>query len=325
VIPYIEVVAGFALLLLGGELLVRGAVAAARRLGISPLFVGLTIVAFGTSAPEMFVCLIAALKGAPAISVGNVVGSNIANILLILGVAAVIFPISRHRRSLYRDGTVMLVATGLFVLLARAGTLGLWHGAVMLLGLLLYLAYSYQTDRRDQQAASEIVKEVEELRQAGQPQWLAWVKLAGGLAGVVVGSKILVDGGVVIARQFDIPEAVIGLTMFAVGTSLPELATSAIAAYRKHSDLALGNVVGSNIFNLLSVMGVVAVVTPVAVPEQIIRFDLWVMLGVSVVFLALAFALRRLGRVIGGLFLLAYAAYVVALFAGVSGVPPAAG
>lgn len=319
-IAYVQVLAGLVLLLLGGEFLVRSAVALADRLGMSPLFIGLTIVAFGTSAPEMVVSLIAVLEGAPAIAVGNVVGSNIANILLILGTAALIYPVACHLHVIRRDGAAVLAATILFAVLSLTGTLTVVQGSIMLVCLVGYLAYSYWRDRGDQKAVAEMAQEVEEMSGAGtQPTWLVLVKLAGGIAGVVFGSNVLVHGGVAIAHQFGISEAVIGLTIFAIGTSLPELATTAVAAWHKHSDLALGNVIGSNIFNLLAVMGMVSLVAPVPMPEQIARFDLWVMLGVTLAFGVVAIILRRISRPMGATFLVLYAAYVVMLFAGVSG------
>ncbi|MDJ0893720.1 MAG: calcium/sodium antiporter [Alphaproteobacteria bacterium] len=318
-IPYLQVLAGLVLLLLGGELLVRSAVALARRFGVSPLFVGLTVVAFGTSAPELVVCLVAVLENAPAIAVGNVVGSNIANILLILGTASLIYPIACPARFLQRDGTMVLGATALFSLLMAGGVFDFRYGLIMLICLFGYLSYSYMRDRRDQQATVEIIREVEEMRTPGQPTvWIA-MKLIAGIGGVVLGSDWLVAGGVTVAREWGVPEAVIGLTMFAIGTSLPELATSAVAAWHKHSDLALGNVIGSNIFNMLAVMGVVAVIVPVEVPDQIVRFDLWVMLGVTVGFLALAYTLKHITRPLGILFLVLYVAYVASLYLGVSG------
>lgn len=316
---YVSVLAGFVLLLAGGEVLVRGGVALARHLGVSPLLVGLTVVAFGTSAPELVICLIAALEGAPAIAVGNVVGSNIANILLIVGVSALIYPIAVSRRSIKRDGTVVVISALLFSLLAMTGVLGFWHGLVMVISLLLYLAYSYVSDKRDSEAAAAIEREIEEMGPAAEPVWKSLMLLGFGLGAVIWGSDLLVDGAVAAARDFGISEAVIGLTLIAIGTSLPELATGVVAAYRKHSDLAFGNVVGSNIFNTIGVMGVVAVATPVEVPSQIVHFDLWVMLGVTLAFMGGAYLLRRVGRLTALVYLLGYGAYVAAQFLGMSG------
>ena len=315
---FLEVAGGLVLLLFGGEFLVRGAVALADRLGVSHLVIGLTVVAAGTSAPELVVCLIAALEGSPGIAVGNVIGSNIANILLILGVAGLICVLPVNRRSLYRDGSVAIFAAILLAVISMTGTIERWHGFLMLICLVAYLGFCYRSDRRSRKAQASMDVEIEELAGKDRRLWLLLLYLFGGLAGVLVGSDLLVDGATEVARAAGVSEAIIGLTLVALGTSLPELATGIIAARHKHTDLALGNVLGSNIFNILAIMGVVAVTQPLAVPAEIIAFDLWAMLGVTIAFLAVAFLARRIGRPVAVVFLLAYAAYVLALYAGVS-------
>lgn len=306
------------LLLFGGEYLVRGAVALADRLGVSHLVIGLTVVAAGTSAPELMVGLIAALEGSPGIAVGNVIGSNIANILLILGVAGLICVLPVNQRSLYRDGTVAIFAAALLTVMSVTGTIERWHGILMLVCLFAYLGFCYRSDRSDRQAQASIGTEIEELAGKDRRLWLVLVFLFGGLAGVLLGADLLVEGATEVARAAGISEAIIGLTLVALGTSLPELATAITAARHGHTDLALGNVLGSNIFNILAIMGVVAVTQPLAVPAEIIAFDLWAMLGVTVVFLGVAYLTRRIGRPVAVVFLLAYAAYILALYAGVS-------
>jgi len=306
------------LLLFGGEFLVRGAVALADRIGVSHLVIGLTVVAAGTSAPELVVGLIAALEGSPGIAVGNVVGSNIANILLILGVAGLICVLPVNRRSLYRDGTAAIFAAALFVVISMTGTIQRWHGILMLICLVAYLGFCYRSDRRSQAARTSLDAEIEELAGEGRHLWLSLAYLLGGLAGVLLGSDLLVEGATEVARAAGMSEAVIGLTLVALGTSLPELATAIIAARHKHTDLALGNVLGSNIFNILAIMGIVSVTQPLAVPPEIMAFDLWAMLGVTVAFLAVAFFARRIGRAVAVVFLLAYAGYILALYTGVS-------
>ena len=236
--------------------------------------------------------------------------------MLILGVSALIFPIACDPRFLQRDGSMVLASTLLFAGLAMTGELGASAGLVMLICLIGYLSYSYRRDRRDQQATAAVAREVEELGPLTQPTYLMVGKILGGIAGVIVGSELFVVGGVEIARQFGISEAVIGLTMFAIGTSLPELVTAAVAARHQHSDLALGNVVGSNIFNLLAVMGVVAVVHPIAIPARILQFDLWIMVAVTLVFVGIAYLLRRISRPMGFTFLLLYVIYVTTLYVG---------
>jgi len=317
-IVFLQVAGGLALLLFGGEFLVRGAVALADRIGVSYLLIGLTVVAAGTSAPELVVCLIAALEGSPGIAVGNVIGSNIANILLILGTAGLICALPVNRRSLYRDGTVAIFAAILFAVMAATGTVERWHGILMLVCLVAYLSFCYRSDRRSRVAKAVIEVEIKELAGKDRRLWLVLILLFGGLAAVLIGSDLLVDGATEVARAAGISEATIGLTLVALGTSLPELATGITAARHKHTDLALGNVLGSNIFNILAIMGVVAVAQPLDVPAEIIAFDLWAMVGVTVIFLALATFARRIGRSTAMVFLLAYAAYVVALYAGVS-------
>lgn len=311
---FLEIAGGLLLLLAGGEILVRGSVALASRLGVSPLVIGLSVVAFGTSAPELVVCLIAALQNAPAIAVGNVVGSNVANILLVLGAAGLIYPIQRHARSLYRDGSVAIGATVLLVALSYAGVIEAWHGVVMLLLLGLYLVSCYWTDRRDRQAIAEVEREVRELEADHVSIWVAALLFAGGLAGVLVGSDILVDGAVGLAATAGISQKVIGVTVVALGTSLPELAISVVAAVHKRTDMALGNALGSNIFNVLAILGTVSLVRPVVVPPEVLSLDIWVMLAAIVVFVPLAAFSRHVGRAPSFLFVVAYAAYLLLQF-----------
>ncbi len=318
----LEIGGGVALLLVGGNLLVRGSVDLARRLGVSPLVIGLTVIAFGTSAPELLVSLIAALEGAPGVAVGNVVGGNIANILLILGVAGLIYPVGWKPRSLYRYGLVTIFATVLFVVLCMTGRIESWHGALLLMCLGGYLAYTYSGERGTRETAQAYEREVAEIGQDHDPLTQALMRLGLGFAGVILGAELLVDGAVVLARVAGVSEAVIGLTLVAVGTSVPELVTSAVAAFRRHTELALGNVLGSNVFNMLGVMGAVSVVTPVAVPDEMRRFDLWVMMAVILAFVPLGIRARRIGRPLALAFLALYAAYVAAQFVGFSSIVP---
>lgn len=314
----ISLIAGLVLLPVAAEVLVRGAVGLANRAGISPLVVGLTVVAMGTSAPELVVCIDAALRGAPGIAFGNVIGSNIANILLILGVAALIRPVTCEPKSFLRDALVMLAATALFTAATLSGWLLRWQGIGMVALLAAYLVYSYWRERTGQDIADAHVEEVEELdtfKKTALP--LVLLLVAVGLGGTIWGAHLLVDGAVEIARSFGVPEEVIGLTVVAVGTSLPELATAGMAALRGHNDVALGNVVGSNIFNLLGIMGITAIVEPIPAPAQVIGFDLWVMGGVSLLLVPFMLTGSRLGRVEATVFLVAYTAYVGVLFVGV--------
>jgi cation:H+ antiporter len=310
---YAFLVAGLVLLLGGGELLVRGAVGLAQRLGVSPLVIGLTVVGFGTSTPELVACIEAVLLGAPAIAVGNVVGSNIANVLLILGVAAALRPLVTRRRSFQRDGPVLLAATILLVALCQYEVIGRTAGSVAVAGLLAYLLYSYVAERRLMAAGHSPSAAGDEAAIGGGSLPLALLATVLGIAAVLLGARLLVLSAVELARLWGISEAVIGLTLVAVGTSLPELATVAAAAWRNQGDVAFGNIVGSNIFNSLGIIGITALVEPIAVPATIAGFDVWVMLGVVGILVVFAVTGWRVSRSEGVVLLLAYAAYLAYL------------
>lgn len=315
---YLLVAAGLILLLAGAEFMVRGAVALARRLGVSLMLIGLTIVAYGTTAPEFVVSLEAALAGLPGIAFGTVVGTNIANILLILGTAGLITPILCRPGALRRDGAIVVGASLLFVGFARYGAIAAWQGALMVAILFAVTGICYWTERREGAAAAH-AHEAEEVHQLPQTIGLTLAFMIGGLAGVILGSQLLLEGAVSVARTLGVSEAVIGLTLIAIGTSLPELATAVVAAYRRHPELALGNVLGANIFNILGVMGTVSLVTRLQVPTKIVDFDLWVMLGVTMFFVAWMIFTRRLGRPMALAFLAVYGAYVAVQYLAMPG------
>lgn len=317
---YGMVALGLVLLLVGGEALVRAAVALADRLGVSRLVIGLTVVAFGTSAPELLVCIQAALEDAPGIAIGNVVGSNIANVLLVVGLPALIAPFMCERGVMRREGLVMVGATVLVMGIAWYDGVRFWPGLLLLLLLIGFLFNAYRQARRD--GVDSLGSEVEELGEGVPGNPLIILLLMGvGIAGLVAGSHLLVEGARDIARAAGVSEEVIGVTLVALGTSLPELATSTVAAFRRHGDVAIGNVLGSNIFNILGILGITAMVSHIPVPAQMLSFDLWVMLGAALVLFPFAWARIPVGRVAGLVFLLAYAGYVVAQFQGVSGMP----
>lgn len=315
---YLLVAAGLILLLAGAEFMVRGAVALARRLGVSLMLIGLTIVAYGTTAPEFVVSLDAALAGLPDIAVGTVVGSNIANVLLILGTAGLIAPILCQPGALRRDGAILVGASLLFVGFAWYGAIAAWQGALMVAMLFAVTGICYWTERREGAAAAH-AREAEEIHHLPRTYGLTLAFLIGGLAGVILGSHLLLEGAVSVARTLGVSEAVIGLTLVAVGTSLPELATAVVAAYRRHPELALGNVLGANMFNILGVMGTVSLVTRLQVPTKIADFDLWVMLGVTMFFVAWMIFTRRLGRPLALVFLAVYGAYVAVQYLAMPG------
>lgn len=312
-----KMIFGFALLFGGAEFMVRGAVALAKRLGVSTLVIGMTVVAMGTSMPELIVSLNAALSSAEGLAVGNVVGSNIANILLILGVSALIAPISVRPQGLMKEGVLLLAGSLIFAGLAWRGTLDLFAGVVLSTLFVGFLFYSYYREKRGNQAADIHILEVEDIGNPPKTNAGIWVEILGGMAVLITGSELLVSGGVGIAREAGVSEEVIGLTLIAFGTSLPELAASAMSAWRGHAEVALGNIVGSNMFNLLLVIGTVSLIRPLPVADRIMRFDIGVMLVASVALLPILSGGRTFGRIKAALFLAAYGAYIGAQIYGV--------
>ncbi len=287
-------------LFFGGEALVRGAVGVARRLSLPPLLIGLTVVGFGTSTPELLVSVDAAWRGVPDIAIGNIVGSNIGNILLIVGLSALIWPIRVRGGTLRRDTAVMMAAALILIPAFWFGEMGRLSGAVLVAGLIAYLVWAYIKPGADTAEADSATM---------LPLWQAALWVAAGLVALMVGARFLVDGAVIIARGYGISEAFIGLTIVAVGTSLPELATSLIAAFRRQSEIAIGNIVGSNIFNVLGILGVTALIAPIPVAGRFLNFDLPVMIAASVVLTGLLLR-PRVGRLMGIGLLLAYLGYV---------------
>ncbi|MHC8508825.1 MAG: calcium/sodium antiporter [Rhodospirillales bacterium] len=312
---YLKVAGGFILLLAAADVMVRGAVAAALKLGVTPTVIGMTIVAIGTSAPELFVGVQAALGGAPGLALGNVVGSNIANVLLILGCAALIAPIAHE--PMKRDTAFLMGGSLVFAALVLSGTVERWGGFILTAAMAAFLFNSYLQAKpavSSAAAGAAVQEEIEEIEgevgKTPKNPLIAWALLLAGMAGILIGSELLVDGAVDMARTFGVSEAVIGLTVIAVGTSLPELAASAAAAFRGHAGLAVGNVVGSNLFNILGVAGVVALVTPLPAAGQIVIFDIWVMLAAAAVMVPVLLWNKTLGRAAGAAFLAVYAAYI---------------
>ncbi|MBW4975100.1 calcium/sodium antiporter [Roseovarius mucosus] len=299
---YLYLVAGLVGLFFGGEALVRGSVGIARRMAIPPLLIGLTVVGFGTSTPELLVSVDAAWRGVPDIALGNIVGSNIANILLIIGLSALVWPIKVMGATLRRDTAVMMVAALVLVPIFAMAQMGRPAGLVLVAGLVVYLVWAYR-----QPGAME----AEDLGVPAPDSALVstlWV--IGGLVALMVGARFLVDGAVNIARGYGISEAFIGLTIVAVGTSLPELATSLIAAFRRQSEIAIGNIVGSNIFNVLGILGVTALIAPIPVASRFLTFDLPIMIAVSLILTALLLTRPVIGRGIGVAMLAGYVTYI---------------
>ncbi len=304
----ISIALGLVLLFAGAELLVGGSVAVARRLGISPLVIGLTLVGFGTSTPELVTSLEAALRNSPGIAVGNVVGSNIANILLILGAAALISPIASSPRAFRRDAAALLGSAILLALASLRGTIGPATGSVFVFLLLAYVALAYLRER-----ATGAVEPSDQASPPTEPARALPASLslaAGGVVMTIGGAYLLVDGALELSQAAGVSDTVIGLTIVAVGTSLPELATSVVAACRRQGDIALGNVLGSNIYNILGILGVTALVRPLSIPVQIARADIWIMLAATILLIAFAATGRRLSRGEGAIFVVLYVAYL---------------
>jgi len=304
---FISLVAGLALLLIGGDLFVRGAVSIARKLGVSPLLIGLTLVGFGTSTPELVTSLQAAMAGSPGVATGNVVGSNIANILLILGLAAMLKPVLVDGGALKRDGAVLAASALVCLAVVMSGVLDRMSGLVFIAGLVAYLGFAIWQERRAPAGAAPGVDT--EIAPAEPHGVLALVLTVGGLALTIFGASLLIDGAVGLATRFGVSETIIGLSIVAIGTSLPELVTSVVAALRGQNDVAFGNIVGSNIYNVFGILGVTALVQPIPVPREIIAVDIWVMLAATGALIVLARTGHRITRGEGALMLAGYAGY----------------
>lgn len=302
------VVVGIVLLFFGGDRLVRGAVSLAARLRVRPMIVGLTVVAFGTSAPELAASITAAIAGTPELAIGNVVGSNVANVGLILGLTALVWPLSADGRFIRVEVPIMLGVTVLALPLLANGALARWEGFLLLAALAAFLVYAARS-------GSALTEEASETLEADPaPLWVALLVTAAGGLLLWLGARLLVIGAVDVAAALGVPDRVIGLTMVAIGTSLPELASSIVAALKRQSDIVLGNIVGSNIFNLLAVLGATAAIHPIGFDAVASRIDFVAMTLFSVAVVPLMWRNDRLGRTGGSMLLLAYAMFVVALF-----------
>ncbi len=320
--PILWLVVGLITLIFGSELLVRGASRLARSAGVSSFVVGLTVVAFGTSAPELGGSLGAALNDNGGLAIGNIVGSNIANICLILGVAALICPIPVRLSLVRREVVQMIAVTVLAMLIMIPTEIPRWGGAVLFLGLIAFIVRTYINGKRDPEQAKEMQRAAEELSEEVDSGLkpsivLNIVFVIVGIGLLVFGADKLVAGATSLAEMLSVPDSVIGLTLVALGTSVPELSLSVVAALRKEPDIAIGNVLGSNIFNILCVLGVTTLVSPhpLVVPEGMWGLDIWVMLGASLACIPIMFIGGRIGRIEGALLLGLYVVYVGALYA----------
>lgn len=306
------VIVGLVGLIIGGELVVRGAVSAAKRFGISPMVIGLTLVGFGTSTPELVTSLQAALAGSPGIAIGNVVGSNISNVLLVLGFAAILAPVAVNPAAFKRDGSVMVLAAVLGLVVVLIGDVGRLSGVLFLTTLIGYLSFTLISERRAKATPAAAVYEAEAEAVLG-PDYNLRISLiiaAVGLVFTILGARFLVSGAVSLAQAAGVPETVIGLTIVAIGTSMPEFVTSIIAVRKGQGDVALGNILGSNIFNILGILGMTAIIQPLSVPAQIMQFDIWVMLAATLLLVTFARTGWRIGRSEGATMLASYFAYL---------------
>lgn len=315
------VVVGLALLTGGGEALVRGATAIARLAGLTPAVIGLTVVAMGTSLPELVVSIIAAIRDQPDIAVGNVVGSNIFNIAVVLGVTALILPLPVRGGVVRLEWPVMFTVTVLVIVVSRDNLLDRAEGAFFVLALVVFTAWVVRLARREvtSRERAELAAEVEERTlhpRRGREALVSAAAVALGVVLLVAGGHALVEGASDLARLAGMSERVIGLTVVAAGTSAPELATSLVAAWRRQTDVAVANVVGSNIFNILGILGLTALVTPTPVSEAVMASDVWWMLGTALVLYPLMITNRRIARLEGAILAAIYVAYLAALLRG---------
>jgi len=312
------VLAGLVILLVAGDFLVKGAVSLSLRLGIPALIVSFTIVGFGTSAPELLIAVQSALEGAPGIALGNVVGSNIANVLLVLGVPALFFTLDTRRCDTKRTYIQMLAASLVFIALCFLGPLYIWHGVVLLALLAAMLGDAFHSARKARRlvnidnVTSEELSELEDA-DPNMAIWMVAAYMIAGIIGLPFGASILVEGALGIAQDKGVSEEVVGLTIVAIGTSLPELATTVVAALRRQADVALGNVIGSNMFNLLAIMGVASFFGPLEVAPRFLNADLWIMLASSLALALFVFFRLQLSRMWGFTFLTAYVVYIIAM------------
>ena len=302
---------GLVILLIAGDTLVKGAVNLSLRLGLPALIVSLTVVAFGTSAPELLIAIDSVLEDVPGLALGNVVGSNTANVLMVLGVPAILATMHTSMCNSRRDYLIMIASTVLFIGLCFTGTLTWIHGLILLAALFIILGRSFREAMAHRAAGKEAEEEEVEGADANLPGWRIALYLVLGLIGLPVGADLLVKSSVTIAEAYNVSDTVIGLTLVAIGTSLPELATTVMAALRRHADVALGNVIGSNMFNLLAITGIATLVGPIPVPPEFLRFDLWVMLAASLIMIPFVFMRQDITRIWGIGLTAIYGAYLV--------------
>jgi cation:H+ antiporter len=307
---YFWLILGLVVLIIGGELLVRSAVSLAKKFHISTLVIGMTVISFGTSAPELIVSINAAIGGHPEIAIGNVIGSNIANLALVLGVTVLIFPIAVDRNTKIIDWPMMMLATLLFFLFSLDGIIQFYEGVSLFLILVTFTYIIIRNSRRKTKRELAMAEQIEEaaLDEDSVPKSLLILLL--GLTGLFFGARWLLDGAVNIALAWGMEERVIAVTIVAFGTSVPELITSGIAALKKETDISVGNLIGSNIFNIMAVIGLTSIVHPISVSQKSINFDMWWVIGIAVAILPMMLIGKKIGRLKGAILLSTYIIYI---------------
>ena len=311
-IDFLKLFGGFVYLLMGGELLVRGALGLSKESNIPPVVVGMTVVAMGTSAPELMVSTFSALSGYPGIAIGNVVGSNIANVLLVIGVPVMIYPISCAQEGLAKQTSLMIAVSLLFIIMCVFEPISFLEGVLLVTVLAGFLIAATRGA-----AVIPLDDPEEEMdRPMGLPTYPSTITvfIVLGVIALPLGADLVVEGGVGLASSWGVSEAVIGLSLIALGTSLPELSTTVVAALHKSSDVAIGNVVGSNLFNILAILGITALLTDIPVDPAFLRFDVWVMFAASIVLWIFVLLKGTIGRLAGALFLGGYFGYLAMIY-----------
>lgn len=307
-LAYFFLIVGFLLLIFSGDFLVKGAVSIALKFQLSTLVIGMTIVSFGTSAPELLVSIEAALGGHPDISIGSVVGSNISNIALILGITALVFPIAVSRATLRVDWPMMMLSTLLFAGLVLDGELSSLEGVLFLaflIGFIWWLIYSNRKSNSTPSISDDVNEDDKKI-----PLWKGLGLVVIGALGLIFGADLMLKGAVDIAREYNVSERIIGLTIVAFGTSLPELITSCVAAFRKEADISIGNLIGSNIFNILAILGITSIIHPISVSDSIINSDNYILIGITFLVFPLMYFGKKISRLKGLVLLLVYLTYL---------------
>lgn len=317
---YFWLILGLVILIVAGEFLVKGAVGLSIMMKLTPLVIGMTVVSFGTSMPELLVSVNSAVAGNPGIAIGNVVGSNIANIALVLGLAVILLPIVADKQTKKVDYPMMLIASVLFYVAAFDNMVERWEGIALFIILVVFITRMIRKSRKsEKKRIAEITDEDVANTDGLLPVWKSLTYLSIGLVGLYFGADWFVSGAVDIAKSFALDDAIIGVTVVALGTSAPELVASLIAAYRKQSDLSVGNLIGSNVFNILGVIGITAIVKPIEVKQEVMDFDMLWMIGIALMLLPMLFLGEKIGRVKGVILSVTYVSYIAIIVMKIKG------